>query len=91
LESVNPCLVLPKLFGPLEVMVSLPTFLIFILQQSSHELGGPGEVGPALLVPGLDGDLLLGVAAIGIEHGRYGFRSGNRRHCSLGAAGRGGE
>lgn len=31
LESVKPCLVFPKLFGPLEVMVSRPTFLIFIL------------------------------------------------------------
>jgi len=30
-ESVKPCLVLPKLLGPLDVIVSRPTFLIFIL------------------------------------------------------------
>jgi len=29
--STKPCLVFPKLLGPLEVIVSRPTFLIFIL------------------------------------------------------------
>ena len=39
--------------------------------------GWPGDAGSALIIPGLCGDLLLGVAAVGSEDGGHGLGAGD--------------